>query len=276
MIAPLQASDRAELNALLASHSYSSMYLRAGLHCPGDRSNFAVARHQGRIVAVAAHAASGMMLLQAPVDAGALTIAVLGRTGRRLAGFLGPMDQVQAARSAMGLADADLRKNTHEDLFALTLSALRMPDALAAGKVRCRVAVQADFDQLLAWRVAFRAAALNDAPGAQLIDTSRADVAALLPAGSLFMLESDTPLACCSFNARLPDMVQIGNVWTPPALRGQGHGRSVVAGALAIAAANGVTSAVLSTGRHNVAALAAYRGIGFELVGDYATVTLAN
>jgi hypothetical protein len=41
----------------------------------------------------------------------------------------------------------------------------------------------------------------------------RAAIAALFPAGSLFILEGGIALACCSFNARLPDMVQIGNVW---------------------------------------------------------------
>jgi ribosomal protein S18 acetylase RimI-like enzyme len=48
----------------------------------------------------------------------------------------------------------------------------------------------------------------------------------------------------------------------------------VVAGRPAIAAQSGVTEAVLSTGRKNVAAQAAYRGIGFKLVGDYAIAIL--
>ncbi len=276
MIAPLQAGEEAELDAFHAEHSHSSMYLRAALRGTGEHRSFAIGRREGRIVGAAAHAASGMLLLQAPRDANALASAALAISGRRLAGLLGPWDQVQQARLAMGLADADLRKNMHEDLFALALPELRLPAPLATGQVRCRVAGEADFELLLAWRAAFREAALKDTPGPQLIATSRAEVTALLATGSLFVLESAIPLACCSFNARLPEMVQIGNVWTPPALRGQGHARSVVAGALAIAANNGVATAVLSTGRSNVAALAAYRSIGFQLVGDYATVTLGN
>jgi predicted GNAT family acetyltransferase len=65
-------------------------------------------------------------------------------------------------------------------------------------------------------------------------------------------------------------------VWTPPALRGRGYGRAVVAGALAIARHGGVTGAILATGRHNSAAQAAYRAIGFERVGDYATLIFAT
>jgi predicted GNAT family acetyltransferase len=117
---------------------------------------------------------------------------------------------------------------------------------------------------------------MGDVDGAQLERTSLADITALLPGGSLFILEGPGPLSCCSFNARLPDMVQIGNVWTPPALRGNGYARAVVAGALEIAKNSGISAAVLSTGRKNIAAQAAYRSIGFELVGDYATVRLAS
>jgi predicted GNAT family acetyltransferase len=117
---------------------------------------------------------------------------------------------------------------------------------------------------------------MGDVAGPALEKTCRDDIAALLPAGSLFILEGPGPLSCCSFNARLPDMVQIGNVWTPPELRGKGYARAVVAGALEIAKQAGVAAAVLATARMNMPAKAAYQSIGFGLVGDYATVRLAN
>ena len=129
-----------------------------------------------------------------------------------------------------------------------------------------------DFDRLVRWRVAFRKAAMGDIDGPELERTSRADISAQLPASNLFILEGPEPLSVCSFNARLPDMVQIGNVWTPPELRGNGYARAVVAGALEIAKQSGVTAAVLATARENIAAKAAYRSIGFKLVGDYVTL----
>jgi RimJ/RimL family protein N-acetyltransferase len=274
-ISTLQKDDEGELRAFLAAHSYSTMYLRAELNDGADRANFAIARAHGKIVAAAAQGQGGMLMLQAPVGAGALASALLHRTRRRLAGIFGPVAQVHAARTELGLADIALLKNTDEDLLALALPDLRVPAILAGETVRCRVAGEADFALLLEWRAAFRQAALNDIPGEHLDRNSRADINKLLPAGNLFILENGGPLACCSFNARLPDTVQIGNVWTPPALRGKGYARAIVAGALAIAARAGVREAVLSTGRHNVAALAAYRSLGFERVGDYATVTIS-
>jgi ribosomal protein S18 acetylase RimI-like enzyme len=269
-----------ELDAFLAIHSHSSMYLRAALRRDADRPSFAVARQQGRIVAAASQAASGMILLQAPVGAGQLAAAVLRNSGRRLAGFFGPFAQIQAARRDMGLEDIPLLKSTHEDLFALEISNLRIPAILADQKATCRVAGEADFDHLVAWRARFRQATFGDVEGDYLDKTSRADIAALLPSGSLFILEEGNsalpvPLACCSFNARLPDGVQIGNVWTPPELRGKGYARAVVASALAMAGNTGVVEAILSTGRQNAAAQAAYRSLGFQLVGDYSIATIS-
>lgn len=267
-IASMQPGEEAELDAFLALHAHSSMYLRAELR---RGTSFAVARCHGRIAAAAAQAASGMVLLQAPVGAGALAGALLRHSQRRLAGFFGSIDQVRAARRELGLDSVPAHKNTEEDLFALALAHLRLP----AMPGNCRVAGPADFEHLVAWRYAFRQHTLNEAAGEHLATTSRADISALLPAGNLFILESDRPLACCSFNARLPDSVQIGNVWTPPELRGRGYGRAVVAGALALAVGRGVASAVLSTGRHNLPAQAAYRSIGFQVVGDYASLMIA-
>lgn len=267
--------NEGELDVFLAAHGASSMHLRAQLRQAGQAENFAVARIEGTIVAAAAQAPDGMVLLQAPVKAGELAAAVLRQSGRRLAGFFGPADQVRCALRELGLGQVALLKNTDEDLFSLELADLRLPPVLASNEARCRVALAADGPLLVAWRRDFRRAALNDVDGQQLDAASQADVAALLPAGSLFMLEADRPLACCSFNARLPDIIQVGNVWTPPELRGKGYARAVVAGALELAANSGVASAVLSTGRHNLAAQAAYRAIGFTVVGDYATVRIA-
>lgn len=271
----LRDDEVAELDDFLARHPCSSMYLRSALRTAVNRAGFAIVRENGKIVGAAAQAASGMVVLQASVRHGELVMTILGNTGRRLAGFLAPIDQVQAVRRDLGLDGLPFLKDTEEDLLALPLAELRVPAALERQQLRCRIALDADVDLLVAWRALFRQEALNEAPGERLTDTSRADIAALLPARSLFILESDAPLACCSFNARLPEMVQVGNVWTPPEARGLGYGRAVVAGALAIAAASGVESAVLSTGRHNLAALAAYRSIGFTLAGDYATATIS-
>lgn len=269
--APVQPEDEEELDAFLASHAHRSMHLRAELGRGRVRSNFALARRHGRIVGAAVQLATGMIALQAPVAAGALAAAVLRNTRWRLGGFFGPEDQVQAACRYLGADAVALLEDAHEDEFALDLGELRLPAILQEKTLVCRLAGEADFDHLVQWRIAFRIAAMGDAAGPALEKTSRSDISSQLPAGNLFILEGAAPLSCCSFNARLPDMVRIGNVWTPPELRGNGYARAVVAGALEIARQSGVTAAVLATARENSAAKAAYRSIGFKLLGDYAT-----
>jgi len=83
------------------------------------------------------------------------------------------------------------------------------------------------------------------------------------------------PVAYSVFNAMLPDIVQIGGVWTPPECRGRGYARSVVAGSLVAARTQGVARAVLFADPLNAAARAAYLSIGFAIVGDYGLVLLA-
>lgn len=269
-----QQHEDAEIDAFLACHFNESMYLRAQLLRTRERAHFALARQDGMIVAVAAQVASGMVLLQAPEYAAEVTRFVLGATGQRLAGFFGSIAQVTAARTGLGLDGVRFAKDTHEDLFALALAELRAPAMLREGRASCRVADERDLELLVRWRADFRVAVMKDANDAALPITSRRDIADLLPEGSLFILEAGEPVACCSFNARLPQAVNIGNVWTPEPMRGKGYARAVVAGALAIAEKSGVRTAVLATGRHNVAARSAYVSIGFERVGDYATAII--
>jgi predicted GNAT family acetyltransferase len=68
-------------------------------------------------------------------------------------------------------------------------------------------------------------------------------------------------------NAQLPNIVQVGGVYTPPELRGQGLAKRVVALMLEQARARGVQQATLFAAS-DVAARA-YIAIGFERVGDW-------
>src|SRR5438552_2962199 len=66
--------------------------------------------------------------------------------------------------------------------------------------------------------------------------------------GDHWLLEDrGEPLSYTAFNARLPDIVQVGGVWTPPALRGRGYARCAVAGSLLEARAGGARRAILFT-----------------------------
>jgi len=88
------------------------------------------------------------------------------------------------------------------------------------------------------------------------------------------LLDGTTPVSYSAFNAMLPEIVQIGGVWTPPALRGRGYGRSVVAGSLLAARKQNVRRAVLFADPLNPAAKRAYLSLGFRIVGDCGLVLL--
>ena len=81
------------------------------------------------------------------------------------------------------------------------------------------------------------------------------------------MFEGGAPVAKTGFNAVLPDMVQVGAVYTPPDLRGRGYARRAVALHLAQARDLGVQRAILFSA--NAAASRAYEAIGFQRVGAY-------
>src|SRR5262249_52612945 len=105
--------------------------------------------------------------------------------------------------------------------------------------------------------------------------SSREEIASGLAEGASWVLEVDgVAVAFQQFNAMLSDVVQVGGVWTPPALRNRGYARAVVAGALRAARADGVRRGVLFTAETNVPAQRAYRALGFTRVGDWGLLFL--
>ncbi len=69
------------------------------------------------------------------------------------------------------------------------------------------------------------------------------------------------------FNARLPRIVQVGAVWTPPEHRNRGYARAAMALHLREAQAEGVERAILFTS--NPFAARAYAALGFTEVGRF-------
>lgn len=278
MIVTLGPGDEQELERFLEPRADSSMFLRANLHHAGivDRGKrlqgtYVAARNASGIVAVAAHWWNGMLSVQGDVAAvGAAASAAVARTGRAVAGITGPWAQVVAARAALGLTDRRAAMNSREDLFALSLADLCVPPALADGRWTCRRFEQADRDELVAWQLAYEVEALGATRTAE--DEARMR-AAFDPRGDKWVLVVDGQRAArAMFNARLPDCVQVGGVYTPPALRGRGYARTAVAGALLEARVAGASRSILFTGEDNAAARSAYLALGYRVVGDFGLV----
>ncbi len=144
-------------------------------------------------------------------------------------------------------------------------------------RLRCRHPEERELELLTEWRVCFSIEALGATDGPELRAASRADVRLLHQRGAdWLLLAGDAPVSYSIFNAMLPEIVQIGGVWTPPELRGRGYARAVVAGSLLAARKQGVARAVLFADPLNASAKRAYLALGFRIVGDYGLVLLAG
>jgi predicted GNAT family acetyltransferase len=276
MIRILRPGDEGVLEAFLAAVPDTSMFLRSnartgGLEDRGERlqATYAAAFEGGAIVAVAAHCWNGMLLVQAPQQLEALARAAISASGRRLKGIAGPAAQVRAARAALGVREP--HSDEAEMLLSLDLAALRVPDQLSRFSVRHPR--EEELPTVIAWREQYLAETGLGRPGPDLREEARSGIALLHARGDHWVLEDARAIvAYTAFNARLPDIVQVGGVWTPPGLRRRGYARCAVAGSLLDARAAGVTRAILFTSDEH--AVCAYQALGFVTTGDYGLLIL--
>lgn len=281
----LQPGDEPLLAAFFARHPDTTLFLQGNARAAGlvDRgepqqgSYVAACGGDGAIAALACHCWNGNLLVEAPVSLPEVVRGAVAASGRPVTGLIGVDAQARAARRALGLEAVPAMLDSREDLFALPLGGLRVPAPLAGGALRCRAPREDELPGLVAWRHDYRVEAIRERGGAALRAKSAEEMQLSQRLGRHFVLEHASALvAYAAYNAETPACVQIGGVWTPPALRGRGYARAVVAGALLAARARGVARSVLFTPTGNAAAQAAYRALGYERVGDYALILFAE
>jgi len=276
----LVPGDEAALERFLVRHADSSMFLRSNVRAAGlvDRGElfqgtYAAAFAGDEIVAVASHAWTGGLLVQAPERLADVVRLAVARSGRDVGVLIGPWGQVVAAHVALGLAPPP--ESARDLLFGLDLARLRIPPALAEGVVRLLPTRDVDLALAARWSVGHAVEAVGETLSPALEARSAAMTADLHGLGRSWLLwDGDVPVAYTAFNAVLPDVVQVGGVYTDPALRCRGHARAAVAASLLAARAAGATRAVLFTGGENVAAQRAYVALGFDVAGDYGLVVV--
>ncbi len=278
----LGPDDQHALETFLRTRTDSSMFLLSNLHSGGItyrgepyQAQYVAKLVDARITAVAAHCWNGNVLLQAPESVAELMRLLAQGATRPVDGLVGPWTQVVAARESLSLADAATRAESSQDLFSLELSDLIVPEQLATGQVACRRSVPEDRERLVAWSEAYNAEALGATEGPALHQSCASLFKRHLAEGNRWVLSAGgQPVAMAALNAQLPDCVQLGSVWTPPALRGRGYARCVVAGALKDARNRGVRRAVLFA--HNPWAKRAYRALGFRFIGNYGSILFVD
>jgi ribosomal protein S18 acetylase RimI-like enzyme len=218
---------------------------------------------------------NGMAFLQAPEQAADLVRAARAASGRELAGLAGPWEQVQQAAGDLGIPSGSCAKNGREVLFSLPLASVKIPGPLRDRTAICRHPLDEELSTLVEWRLSYCRECLNAGAG----DTIERETPLLIHQfqkdRNHWVLETDGRMVATSaFNATLPDMVQVGGVYTPPEFRNRGYARSVVAGSLLEAVKRGAGSAVLFTGMDMAAAQHAYTAIGFTRIGEYGLLIL--
>lgn len=278
----LQAGDEALLETFLLPRIASSMFLlgnmrRAGLVDQGQpyQGTYAVALLDGVIAAVVASYWNGNLVFQASSQQAPLIQAVLEAADRTVLGLIGPAQQVQQGKTLLEIPDDFIQLDETEDLFQLDLAELRVPPALSSGELRGRHINAADLYLQAEWRAAYLVETLGETDTAEMRAQARRAIEASLESGRTWVLEHHAePVASSSFNAAVAEAVQVGGVWTPPALRGRGYARAVVAASLLEARAAGARIAILFTGKDNIPAQKAYLALGFEITGDYRLLLL--
>jgi uncharacterized protein len=274
----LAHGDEAALEAFLREHRDGSMFLRSNLREGGlvygglaRQADYVAAFRDGAIVAVAAHTWNGMLQMQAPEQAEELARACVAASGRRVTGLIGPRSDVKAARAALGLSGVVARKDADDGLFALELDELVVPARLASGEVVARPALPQDRELLCEWRVAYDCEIL----GGQDSPETRAGAAGFIDwqiaeGFAWVALEAGALVSMSAYNCGLPEIVQLGGIFTPPALRARGHAKAAIAAQLLASRAQGVTRAVLFAS--DPKAIRCYEGLGFRRVGDFGLV----
>lgn len=273
MIREAGPADRAALDAFLVKHAESAMFLLGNLREHGvGAGDFAVSHPNATRfwwvgAGVLGVTQAGMLLPLLPEFGGFPGV----RTqfgGVSVAGAVGPKAQVRWLLATLGLVGRPVRVDKDEPGFRLDLADLRVPEAEGAVLITPGAAER---DLMLGWRQAYLVEIMGEG-GAEAARKAAGDIDDYLARGShRVLLRDGVPVAMTGFNAALPEIVQIGGVYTPPDVRGNGHARLAVARHLAQARAAGVGRAVLFAASD--AAARAYRAIGFR-AADPVTLVL--
>lgn len=261
--------DAVELEKFLSHYPETSMFLRGNLaaHGLGNRAHrhgttYWLHEMQG-IDAVVACSNGGYLMCQAPNgDAAFWDAAATALAGRKIAGITGVPTQVDAWSRAIGLDRAAFSVKETEPLYRLGVENLRPP---VPQGLHLRRPNKADHTMLVNW---FDGYARDT--GITPTDGASGDIAAgvfMAHDGARILERNGEPVAMTSLNARVAEAVQIGGVYVPAPLRGQGLGGAIVAAQIRELRYADVKTAILFAA--NATAARAYERIGFQRVGDY-------
>ena len=263
-------ADLLAIEAFLRTHIATSMFSLTNLRNHGMESDhprgqrFWLRWQAARITDVLAISNEGYVFPQCPTGPWGDVTVILA--GQQIKGLIGEAGQVAALRAALRL-NAAAAMDTVEPLFQLSLDAILMPNVTGFDLIPLQ---DAPLDLVQGWRAAYCEEAMAFS-SEEAVKQAAQDINAYKKDDNhRVLLHDGKPVATTGFNASLPQIVQIGGVYTPPDLRRRGYGRRAVAMHITQAKKQGVSQAVLFAA--NAAAAKAYEGIGFRHTGAYSMV----
>lgn len=277
MLRLAEAKDIPAMRRFLARHAATAMFLRGNLAAHGTDevehphgTRFYLAEEAGRIRAIGGITNSGYLMCQrgAPCEGFPSEFAKELR-GRVVIGMTGQPEDVGAVLEALGCSDADFATRNLEPLYDLDLETLQVPHR---PELSLRMPQASDVVFLVDW---FQRYHLDT--GLKPVDAGEAVALAqtfIAKADARIMLYAGQPVAMTAFNARAEESVQIGGVYVPDALRGQGYGGMIVALHLDEVRRQDVERAILFAATEHAAR--AYETIGFSRIGSYEIALLAK
>lgn len=275
----LGEADLPDLTQFLERTPDTAMFLRSNLRQSGIidagkpyQGTYVGVFEAGRLGGVAALYWNGNMMFQCEISH-AVQLAnetLAASLPRACSGLLGPGALLEEVIALPPFSLRRARMASRQDLYGMDLVELAPATQMLA---RVRPATPKDREVLSGWRHDYLCETLGAEPGDFTQTRAVEEIDRAIEEGRAFVLAmADNLLAYAGFNATLPDMVQVGGVFCPPAERGLGYARAATHGALLAARARGVKRAILFTAEDNIPAKRCYEGLGFRRVGDYGIV----
>lgn len=270
VFAPVAETDRVALVDFMFAHAKIMMFPLTNLTRYGLGGDHPRAMHvwafkrDGQITDVLSVSQEGIIFPCCPNGHWATAADTL--RGLRIKGFIGDQAQVSSLRAAIGMTQR-AQRDVSEPSFVLDTDVLKMPDT--SGFRLCSLGA-APRELMVGWRANYEVETLHVARNVAELQADQRIRDFIAADTHRVLIKDGAPVSTTGFNAALPEIVQIGGVYTPPALRGRGYARIALAMHLTEVAARGVTKAVLSAA--NESAARAYRALGFERAGDFAMV----
>ncbi|KTD37356.1 GNAT family acetyltransferase [Legionella moravica] len=277
-IKKLDESHIYELSSYLNHYQETTMFIRNNLYHSGIsfqntpfHGDYYGSFENNKINGVLAHYWNGNVMMQTE-HFSALSALVeefeLKRT-RPIAGILGEDTQADFVIDKLKLEESLFAINYQEKLFLLNLNKMTIPQAIHSYSCALKPVQDCDLDIIKKWLIAYDIEALGEDADNPALEQSVIDEIqdSQISRNRWVLFVNNAPVSLCGFNADLPDIVQIGPVYTPPSLRNKGFARIAVYLCLKQAAHREVKKAVLFT--NEPSAIGAYQSLGFHEIGRY-------